>query len=90
MVAALLAIATGIWLKISMLEWILIAIAITVVIVAEMLNTAIEHLTDLHSPERSKLAKTTKDIAAGSVLIAAILALIIGGCVFIPRVWMLF
>jgi diacylglycerol kinase len=55
------------------------------VVVTEILNTAIEHLTDLVSPEFHPLAKKTKDAAAGAVLIASIIAVIIGLLVFLPK-----
>ena len=63
----------------------LIIIAIALVIITEMLNTAIEFLTDLVSPNFHPLAKKTKDVAAGAVLVAAIIAVILGLMVFLPK-----
>ena len=51
---------------------------------AELVNTAIERLTDLASPTRHPLAGQAKDVAAGAVLIISIAAAIVGGVVFIP------
>ena len=50
-----------------------------------MFNTAIEYLTDLVSPEMHPLAKKTKDVASGAVLIAALIAVVIGLFIFIPK-----
>ncbi len=62
----------------------MIIFAIGLVISAEMINTAIETLTDLISPEHHDKAGRAKDIAAGAVLIAAISAAIIGIIIFLP------
>jgi diacylglycerol kinase len=50
-----------------------------------MLNTAIEFLTDLASPEFHPLAKKTKDVAAAAVLVASIIAVVIGVIIFVPK-----
>jgi diacylglycerol kinase len=57
------------------------------VICLEAVNTAIEYLTDLVSPEYNPLAGKVKDIAAGAVLIAAIGAVVAGVMIFLPKVW---
>ena len=51
----------------------------------EALNTAIEFLTDVASPDFHPLAEKAKDVAAGAVLLAAIGAVIIGGLIFWPK-----
>jgi diacylglycerol kinase (ATP) len=53
---------------------------------AEAFNTALEFLTDLASPEPHPLAGKAKDVAAGAVLIAAIMAVIIGVIIFLPKI----
>lgn len=83
--AASLVIFLGILLKIDYREWGLVAIAIGTVFVAEIFNTAIELLTDMISPEINEKAKKVKDLAAGGVLIASVMAAIIGMIVFIPK-----
>lgn len=75
----------GLYFDLSSLEWILLTFAIVLVFSAEAFNTAIEHLTDLVSPDYHPLAGKTKDVAAGAVLIAAIGAAIIGLLIFIPK-----
>ncbi len=78
------AIAAGVWLGITRLEWIAIAFAIGLVLQAELLNTAIEAIVDRASPEHHPLAMVAKDCAAGAVLIAALTAVAIGALVFGP------
>ena len=85
-VATILAVAAGALLRISPVEWALIALAVVCVWVAEALNTAIEFVVDLVSPELHPLAAKAKDVAAGAVLIAAIGSLIVGALVFGPQV----
>lgn len=70
--------------KISTLELALIFIAISIVLVAELVNTAIEKTIDLFQVTYHPLAKAAKDIAAGAVLVAAFTSVIIGMLVFGP------
>jgi undecaprenol kinase/diacylglycerol kinase (ATP) len=84
-IAAILAIALGIFLKISTTEWMMIAFAIGIVIMAEIGNTAIELLVDLISPEHNTKAGITKDLASSAVLVASIIALVIGLIVYLPK-----
>ena len=84
--ATVLVLAAGLMFGISLLEWALIVLAILCVWVAEAINTAIEFLVDLASPEAHPLAGKAKDAAAGAVLVAAIGAALIGGLVFGPHI----
>ena len=86
-VATIIVILLGFVYKISATEWCLLTFAIALVITAEMLNTAIELLTDEVHPKKHDNAKKIKDIAAGAVLIAAIAAAIIGGIIFVPKMF---
>jgi diacylglycerol kinase len=70
----------------SRAEWVLLILTCSAVISLEMVNTAIELLTDKISPEYSKLAKAVKDIAAGAVLVAAFAAAAIGVILFWGRI----
>ena len=76
----------GYWFKLSSSEWLWIIASIGVVLITELLNTAIETLVDLISPEIHPKAKIIKDVAAGAVLIAAITAAGIGLVIFIPKI----
>jgi diacylglycerol kinase len=85
-VATLLVAAAGAVFAISPAEWALVALAVAGVWTAEALNTAIEFLVDLASPDRHPLAAKAKDVAAGAVLVAAIGSLVVGVLVFGPHV----
>jgi diacylglycerol kinase len=87
---ALLAIIAGILLHISAVEFAMVFVAITAVFIAEMFNTVFELTIDLASPEYHPLAKIAKDVAAGAVLLSAILSIVIGLFVFIPHLLALF
>jgi len=70
--------------KVSAIEWTILLICIAVVIAAEAMNTSIEKLTDMVSPDFNKEAGKIKDIAAGAVLVLAIMAAIIAIIIFYP------
>lgn len=76
--------AAGFMLGISHSDWIAIILAGGLVFVAEAINTAIEIDIDLTSPTFHPYARDTKDVAAGAVLIASIMACIVGLIVFVP------
>lgn len=76
----------GFWLGISRLEWLAILLVIGLVWMAEILNTALEAIVDLASPEIHPLARIGKDVGAALVLITAFLAIAIGALVFIPAI----
>ena len=86
---AMIAIALGIVLHISAVEFAIIFVAIAEVLIAEVFNTVIELCVDLASPSYHQLAKTAKDVAAGAVLLSAIMAVIIALFVFGPHLWAL-
>jgi diacylglycerol kinase (ATP) len=85
-VATVVAIGLGFYFGISRLEWALVALAVACVWAAELVNTAIEALTDLVSPGYHPLAGKAKDVAAGAVLLAALGALVVGALVFGPYI----
>ncbi|MCX6230790.1 MAG: diacylglycerol kinase family protein [Bacteroidetes bacterium] len=68
------------------IAWIVIIFAIAMVLAAEIFNSAIEALVDLHSPDYSEKAGRIKDMAAGAVLITAIAAVIAACIIFIPYI----
>ena len=80
-------VAAGFWLHLSPLEWCVAVAALALVWIAETLNTAVERLTDLVSPEYHPLAGKVKDVAAGAVLVAMLAAISIGLVVFGPRLF---
>jgi diacylglycerol kinase len=84
---AIPAILLGVVLHISAVEFALVFVAITGVFIAEMFNTVLELCIDLASPEYNPLAKIAKDVAAGAVLLSALLSVVIGLFVFGPHLW---
>ncbi|KON87010.1 diacylglycerol kinase [Sporosarcina globispora] len=76
----------GIFFGISKLEWMIILLAIGGMLSLELMNTAIESVVDLATAEYHPLAKQAKDIAAGAVLVYAIISVIIGGVIFLPEI----
>jgi diacylglycerol kinase len=76
--AALVISALVAWLRIPLADAAIIILTIGMVLALEMLNTLVETLVDLVSPERHPLAGTAKDIAAGAVLISAMVAVAVG------------
>ncbi|MCL1880099.1 MAG: diacylglycerol kinase family protein [Actinomycetia bacterium] len=83
LVVAVLAVIAGFVLCLSAVEWSVIVICIALVLATEMLNTAIEAVVDLASPELHPKAKIAKDVGAGIVLIFALLSVISGLIVFV-------
>jgi diacylglycerol kinase (ATP) len=81
-----LAVLLGIYFGITTTEWLFVVMAAGLVLTAEAFNTAIEIDIDLTSPDYHPLARDTKDVAAGAVLIAAMTAAIVGLVVFAPRI----
>ena len=89
-VAGLVTIAAGFYFSITPNEWCIVALAIATVLAAEGFNTAIEHLTDLASPDHHPLAGKAKDVAAGAVLLTAMGAVVVGCIIFLPHILKLF
>ena len=85
--ASVCVIATGLWLGISFHDWAVIILAIALVWTAEFINTALEAIVDLASPETNELAKAGKDVGAAAVLIAALSSVIIGLIILGPPLW---
>jgi diacylglycerol kinase (ATP) len=83
--SAVLVLAAAYMVHVSAMELIAILLAIGMVWVAEIVNTSIEEIMDHLSPQIHPSVKVVKDLAAAAVLIAAIIALIIGFIIFIPK-----
>ena len=84
LVAAVAAIVLGVAWRVSADDWRWLVIAIVMVLAAELVNTAFEHLCDVVQPELHASVKAAKDVAAGAVLVVAIGAAVIGALVFWP------
>lgn len=79
-----LVVLCGICFKISSLEWAVILLSSAFVFCTELLNTALENICDFIEPQNNQKIKNIKDIAAGAVLIASLLSLVIGLIILIP------
>jgi diacylglycerol kinase len=87
---AMPAVAIGLYVGLDWVEWATLTLIIAIVLFAEMLNTVIESVVDLASPQLHPLAKIAKDVAAGAVLLTALAALIVGLLLLGPhllRMW---
>lgn len=78
----------GLWLGLGRLEWAVIVLAIGLVWMAEFVNTALEAVVDLASPDLHPLAKIGKDVAAAAVLAGAATAVLVGLLVLGPPLWL--
>lgn len=77
-------IVLGLWLGLPFTQWAIVWLAIGLVFAAELVNSALEAVVDLASPDVHPLAKAAKDMGAGAVLISACVAVIIGLLIFGP------
>ncbi|MBV9786587.1 MAG: diacylglycerol kinase family protein [Chloroflexi bacterium] len=84
-VATIVVVAAGWFFGVSAGEWIALILATALVLSLEALNTALEAVVDLVSPQPHPLAKKAKDVAAGAVLIGAIGAALVGCIIFVPK-----
>jgi len=83
--ATIIVVILGFYFSVSNFEWIMLVFSIGFVIVTEAINTSIEIDIDLTSPEYHPFARDTKDVAAASVLLSAVTAVIIGLIIFLPK-----
>ena len=72
-------------LRISEAGWLAVVLCIALVMALELVNTAIESVVDLVSPEWNLLAKRAKDCAAGAVYLAAFASIVVAAIVYLPR-----
>lgn len=85
------AVIAGLWLGLKPTEWAIIVLVMGLVWTAEFINTALEAVVDLASPETHRLARVGKDVAAAAVLVGAGTAVVVGVLVLGPplvrRLW---
>lgn len=85
LISAAIVLIAGYFTGLSRMEWFIVLILIALVFSLEMMNTAVEFVVDLASPNIHPLAKQAKDIAAGAVLVFAVFSAIIGLLIFLPK-----
>jgi diacylglycerol kinase (ATP) len=86
LVSAVIAIALGLVFNISWNEWIVLIVVMGLVFICELINTSLEALADFASPDKHPQIKKVKDLAAAAVLISALVALITGIILFLPKI----
>ena len=77
----------ALWLRLPARDWAVLVLTSAMVFAAEFLNTAIEAVVDLASPNKHPLAKIGKDVGAAAVLVAALAAILIGLLILGPPLW---
>lgn len=87
LIMTILVVALGFWLNLPLLHWALIVFAMGMVWTTEAMNTALENLGDLISPDYHPITKRAKDLSAAAVLISSIAAATIGALVLAPLLW---
>jgi diacylglycerol kinase len=87
LVVGLVIAGLGLWLDLDVVRGAILALTIGAVIVGELLNTALEALVDLLSPDYHDRAKVAKDVAAGAVLVLGLMSVIVGLLILGPAVW---
>ncbi|MFJ7933623.1 diacylglycerol kinase family protein [Sporosarcina sp. NPDC096371] len=83
--ATVVVILAGLFTGLSSIEWAIVLLLIGGMLSLELINAAIERTVDLCTMERHPLAKQAKDLAAGGVLIYAVISVVIGWMIFIPK-----
>ncbi|MFC0876451.1 diacylglycerol kinase family protein [Saccharicrinis sp. FJH2] len=86
LIVFILVIILGIYFGVNRFEWLIILLFASLVFGLEAVNTALEGLSDLVSPDYDKRIKRIKDLAAGAVLMAAIFSVIAGVIIFLPYI----
>jgi len=86
-VAATVVFVIAFWLRVPPHGWAVLILTIAMVFTAEFINTAIEAVVDLASPEKHPLAKVGKDVGAAAVLISALAAVLVGFLILGPPLW---
>ena len=86
-VATTLVLLMAAWLSLPARDWAVLLLTISLVWTSEFLNTALEAVVDLASPQHHPLAKVGKDVGAAAVLIAALTSVLIGFLILGPPLW---
>ena len=88
LIATAIAIGFGVFFRINSGEWIAITLCIGLVISAELFNTSLERLADRVTKENDELIKQSKDISAAAITVLALMSVVVGAIVFLPKIWM--
>ena len=83
----ILVIVLGFVLNLSSIDWAILIITIGLVLISEFINTSLEQIVDIVSPEKQEKAKIAKDVAAASVLVSAIVSILVAVFLFLPKIF---
>lgn len=83
---ALLVVLFGFLLSVTLIEWMLLAVVMGLVLVAEIINSLIERLLDLIKPTTNTYIKEMKDVMAAAVVVCAVVSVIVGLIIFLPKI----
>jgi len=83
---AILALIFAFFLKFTVIEWVILFITIFFVLTLELINTSLESVVNLVSPEIKDEAKIAKDVSAAAVLFASIMSIVVGIALFVPKI----
>lgn len=87
MLAVVVVVIAGFYYKVTPSEWLALVLCFGLVFMAEAFNTAMEIDINLTSPNYHPYARDTKDVAAGAVLIAALISIIVAAIIFLPKIF---
>ncbi len=90
MLATIIVVAAGFFFHLSLIEWTVILLTIGLVLITEMINSVIERVMDFIQPGYDERVKEIKDIAAGVVLVTALISVVVGILIFGPKIIQLF
>ena len=89
-IVSIIVLVLGYFLKLSMIEFAIVILSIGLVVSLELINTSIEYTVDMAMPQVHPLEKAAKDISGAAVLFSAIVSLIIGLIIYLPKIISLF
>jgi diacylglycerol kinase (ATP) len=87
-VITVLVVLLALWLRLPLRDWAVLFLTIATVWTAEFINTALEAVVDLASPQQHPLAKVGKDVGAAAVLLASLAAILVGLLILGPPLWL--
>lgn len=82
-----IALIASLFLKFTIGETIVLILTISLVLILELVNTALEAIVDLASPRKNPIAKIAKDVSAAAVLVSAFTAILVGVLLFLPKIY---
>ncbi len=86
LIAIVVACSAGVFFGISNTEWCIIVISIGMVFAFELINSAIENISDYVQPELDAVIKKIKDLSAAAVLVSALMAFVCALVIFLPKI----